>query len=206
MSEQNHDQQSQSPEGGATEFRQKSTRPENRDRPRRPGGHKPFNRHGRSGGRRPGGRFQRRDEAPDPKTLDLIKEIELQLKDSLHSYQVDHLSPLERKHIHRHFERSNGEYTTKTYRREDDYLLHVFPIGNLKRLAATKAQEALDSGEEVALPPMSNYERFIVHSALKEIEAIESNSVGEGEERHIQIRSKRFGRGLKKIVKKIKLF
>jgi hypothetical protein len=52
---------------------------------------------------------------------------------------------------------------------------------------------------------MSSYERFIVHNVLKEIDSIESSSVGEGAERHVEIQPQKFGRGLKKIIKKIKL-
>jgi predicted RNA-binding protein Jag len=85
-------------------------------------------------------------------------------------------------------------------------VLWIFPVANLKKFVGDKAQEALDRGEEVALPPMSNYERFIVHNVLKEFGSIETASVGEGAERHIEIHPKKFGRGLKKIVKKIKLF
>jgi hypothetical protein len=52
---------------------------------------------------------------------------------------------------------------------------------------------------------MSSYERFLAHEVLKDVESVESISVGEGAERHIQIQPKKFGRGLKKIIKKIKL-
>ena len=70
-----------------------------------------------------------------------------------------------------------------------------------------KAQELLDGGTETGkLPPMGSYERYIVHAALQDISGIETASHGEGSERYVQIVSKKFGRGLKKIAKRIKLF
>jgi len=53
---------------------------------------------------------------------------------------------------------------------------------------------------------MSSYERFVIHEALKDNDALKVESFGEGVERHIVIEPNLFGRGLKKIIKKIKLF
>jgi hypothetical protein len=53
---------------------------------------------------------------------------------------------------------------------------------------------------------MGNYERYIVHDCLKDVEGIETASFGEGNERRVEIRPIKFGRGLRKIMKKIKLF
>jgi predicted RNA-binding protein Jag len=120
--------------------------------------------------------------------------------------QLANLNSFERKQIHRHFDRRKPAFETKTYRGEgEESVLWVFPVANLKKFVEAKAKEALETDSEVALPPMSNYERFIVHTVLKELDSIESFSVGEGAERHIEIQPKKFGRGLKKIIKKIKL-
>ncbi len=135
----------------------------------------------------------------------LIADIEAKLQDSIKPEQIRGLNSFERKMIHRHFDH-NKEYQTRTYRDGDNYTLCVYPVGNLERLAQQKAQECLETGTEVDLPPMGSYERFIVHNALKDVAGVESVSHGEGPERHVQIVSKKFGRGLKKIVKKIKLF
>jgi hypothetical protein len=150
------------------------------------------------------GRFERTED--DPRINELIRETEQKLADSTQPVQLRNLNAVERKQIHRYFERQKPAFETKTYRGDDDMqVLWVFPVANLKKFAEARAQQAIATDSEVALPPMSSYERFIVHNVLKEIESIESFSAGEGAERHIQIQPKKFGRGLKKIIKKIKL-
>jgi len=64
----------------------------------------------------------------------------------------------------------------------------------------------LRSGQKVNLPPMSSYERFVIHDALKDMDSITANSFGENKDRHIVLEPKAFGRGLKRIIKKIRLF
>ncbi len=209
-------------EGASTpkEESYESTRPPRRDRDR----DRPYARGGRSGGeRRPYGERRRSYEEPqaeiDPRIAEMIRETEEKLSATYHPVQVENLNPFERKQFHQHFERRKSLYQTKTYRREEDHVLWVFPVANLKKFLEEKAQEAQTSGASVALPPMSNYERFLAHSLLKEIGTVETASAGEGEERHITIQPKKieiiqpekmeapsqFGRGLRKIAKKIKL-
>ncbi len=161
--------------------------------------------------RRPGryrpkaeGGFERAED--DGRTKELIQEIEQKLADAIQPLQLENLNSFERKQIHQYIERNKPEFETKTYRGEGEaHVLWVFPVANLKKFAQEKANEALATDSEVAFPPMSSYERFIVHDALKEVEGVEAVSVGEGAERHIEIQPKKFGRGLKKIMKKIKL-
>jgi len=96
---------------------------------------------------------------------------------------------------------------TKTYKiTEEEHELRLYPVANLRRHAEKKAEEATKTGQKVVLPPMSSYERFVIHEALKGNEAIKTHSDGEGEERHVVLEPELFGRGLKKIIKKIKLF
>jgi hypothetical protein len=167
-------------------------------------------RHGRHD-RRPGryrptgqGGFERTED--DPRINELIRETEQKLAESTQPVQLENLNALERKQIHRYFDRLKPAFETKTYRGEGEaQVLWVFPIANLKKFAQEKAKEALETDAAVALPPMSSYERFVVHDVLKEIESIEALSAGEGAERHIEIQPQKFGRGLKKIIKKIKL-
>ena len=142
----------------------------------------------------------------------MIRATEEKLADTYHPVQVENLNPFERKQFHRHFERRKSSYQTKTYRNEDNHVLWIFPVGNLKRFLLGKAQEVNASGESFALPAMSSYERFLAHSILKELGTVESTSAGEGEERHILIQPKKieppapsFGRTLRKVAKKIKL-
>jgi UDP-N-acetylmuramate: L-alanyl-gamma-D-glutamyl-meso-diaminopimelate ligase len=170
-------------------------RPEDRGRyDRRPGRYRP----------KAEGGFERAED--DGRIKAMIQEVEDTLKESIQPAQLPNLNAFERKMIHQYFERRQPEFETKTYRGDDDaHVLWVFPVANLKKFAQQKANEALETDTEVALPPMSSYERFIVHEALKECDGIEAVSAGEGPERHIEIHPKKFGRGLKKIMKKIKL-
>lgn len=147
-----------------------------------------------------------RDRQPSRQNINkIISDLEEKLKESITPESITGLNAFERRQIHRHFDH-NVDVQTRTYRDGDKFTLFVYPVGNIERFAREKAQEALESGEPVDLPPMGSYERYIVHNSLKEMNGIETVSQGEGGERHVQIVSKKFGRGLKKIVKKIKLF
>ncbi len=134
----------------------------------------------------------------------IISEVEEKLKDSIEPESLTGLNSFERKLVHRHFDH-NQEFQTRTYRDGEEFTLVIYPVGNIEKFAAEKAQESQDSGAEITLPPMGSYARYIVHSSLKEMAGVETLSHGEGHERHIQIVSKKFGRSLKRIVKKIKL-
>lgn len=125
--------------------------------------------------------------------------------DSIVPESLSGLNSFERKLVHRHFDHSTS-YETRTYRNGDKFTLCVYPVANIEKFAKDKAEESLQSGESVELPPMGSFERYIVHNALKDYSGVETASVGDGKERHVQIVSKRFGRGLKRIAKRIKLF
>jgi spoIIIJ-associated protein len=56
----------------------------------------------------------------------------------------------------------------------------------LRRIAEEAVAKAKDSGEDVALEPMSAYERKIVHDAVADLGLV-SESEGEGENRHIVV-------------------
>jgi len=60
----------------------------------------------------------------------------------------------------------------------------------LESMARDLAQKVIETGKEVEMANMSSYERRICHMVLTEIEGITSDSEGEGEMRHIVIRSK----------------
>lgn len=184
---------------------------ENQDRPHRrggdryrggrtQGGHSDRGRGGRPSDRRFG-----RSREDDERIQQIIRNAQKLLAESNQAVCLQDLNAFERKRVHQFFD-NKADYETKTYRDGEAYLLWIFPIGKLRQLAEEKAQEALDSGAEIDLPPMSNYERFIIHDALKSWESVETASFGEGAERHIRIIPVRFGRRLKKIVKKIKFF
>jgi len=58
----------------------------------------------------------------------------------------------------------------------------------LESMAKNCATKAIQTGRPVSLATMSSYERRICHMVLQEIEGIEEESVGEGEERHIVVK------------------
>ena len=64
----------------------------------------------------------------------------------------------------------------------------------LVTLAKKIANQVLSTGRNRVLEPMSPYERRIIHTAVQEIEGVESNSIGEGENRRVVIHAagKRF--------------
>lgn len=135
----------------------------------------------------------------------IIIDIQRKLRDNISPIELKDLSPFERKRIHAFFD-NKPEFKTRTYRDDaDGYIFRVYPVGNLKKFADEKVNEALEKRETIKLPPMGNFERFIIHDHLKDLEDIETTSQGENEERHIEIVPKKFGRTLKKIIKKIKL-
>jgi len=146
-----------------------------------------------------------RPRSEDKNIKKLLSDLEEKLQDSLEPESLEGLNSFERKLVHRHFDH-NPDYETRTYRDGDNYKLLVYPVGNITRFAQEKAQESVNQGAEVELPPMGSYERFVVHNALKEFAGVETVSEGDGHDRHVTIQCKKFGRGLKRIAKKIKLF
>lgn len=153
------------------------------------------------GERREWGQHDEKNE----KIEELIRNIRDELVDSIEPISITELNAFERKLIHNQFDDST-EITTKTYRISDDaYELRIYPIGNLKRYAQKKADEAVETRKKVVLSHMTSYERFVVHDYLKDLETVKTSSHGEGEERHIEIEPEVFGRGLKRIIRKIKL-
>ncbi len=135
----------------------------------------------------------------------LLTKIDKELEGSIEPISLTKLNAFERKLIHRHFDH-NPNVVTKTYRIGEVYELRVIPVGNLKKFAEQKAEEAIRTGEKIVLPHMSNYERYIIHETLKDWDNIKAESHGEGEDRHIEIEPEIFGRGLKRIIRKIRLF
>ena len=134
----------------------------------------------------------------------ILIEIQRQLRDSLEPYSVKNLNSYERKRIHSFFD-EREDFETKTYRREDLFVLKVFPVGNIQRRAKEKAEQVLETGDVYTFPYLPGYERFLVHNYLKDFKGIETKSIGEENERRLEIRPVKFGRTLKKIIKKIKI-
>lgn len=153
--------------------------------------------------------FQRRSGPREPlqdnhNIRGMIGEIEEKLQDAISPESISGLNSFERKLIHRHFDH-NKDFETRTYRNGDQYTLSVYPVGNIERYAREKAEESISTGSTVELPPMGSYERFIIHNCLQDVSGVETTSADEGRDRHVQIVCKRFGRGLKRIARKIRL-
>ena len=149
--------------------------------------------------------FRNKPDVDMGKIDSILIDIQRKLRDSLEPYTVENLNSFERKRIHSFFD-NKDDFETRTYRQEERYILKVIPIGNLKRLAKQNAEKVIETGETVVLPYVGNYERYVIHNYLKDFEGIETKSIGEDINRRLEIKPIRFGRSLKKIIKRIKLF
>lgn len=88
------------------------------------------------------------------------------------------------------------QYLTSLSAHKDSGFLKVtLNIGNyrekrertLNSLAQKIAAQVLSTGRNRTLEPMNPYERRIIHTAIQNIEGVESNSIGEGDNRRIVI-------------------
>ncbi len=65
--------------------------------------------------------------------------------------------------------------------------------GDLENRARYWAEEVKESSKEIELDPMPAWQRRIVHMVISEISGVETESVGEGAERHLVIRPAEVG-------------
>lgn len=151
--------------------------------------------------RRPGERRPRRRAQVDKKVQESIAHAEEVLQDSMQPVMIRGLTPFQRKQVHRHFEKTQ-EFKVKTYKEDTGFVMRIYPVGKLRRLAEQKAQEVLMKGEPEVLSPMGSFERFVVHDYLKDRDGVKTESFGEGEERHVEIHPL-YGRSLKKAKRKL---
>lgn len=61
---------------------------------------------------------------------------------------------------------------------------------DLKRQAEVWGKQVLETKEQVELEPQSPWQRRVVHMVIGEMEGVETESVGEGRDRHIIIKVK----------------
>ena len=61
---------------------------------------------------------------------------------------------------------------------------------NIERLIRQIAKEVQDTKLNVSLEPMNSYERRLVHTIISEYPELETESTGEGRERHVTIKYK----------------
>ncbi len=59
----------------------------------------------------------------------------------------------------------------------------------LTQRAQEFGKQVLESGKEMELEPQSAWQRRVVHMVISEMEGVESESAGEGRERHVVIKS-----------------
>lgn len=77
-------------------------------------------------------------------------------------------------------------------RRRADFLLDIDGYRRKRKEALTSlaqrmAHKAIERGRPITLEPMSAYDRRIIHMALRDVEEVYTNSVGEGSERRVRI-------------------
>ncbi len=85
--------------------------------------------------------------------------------------------------------------TSLSAHKEGGFLKVTLNIGNyrekrertLTNLASKVAAQVLATGRNRTLEPMNPYERRIIHTAIQEIPGVESNSIGEGDNRRIVV-------------------
>ena len=58
---------------------------------------------------------------------------------------------------------------------------------HLEEMARSRAREARSEGREVLLPAMDSRERWVVHNALKTVDGVRSERVGEGRLKRVKI-------------------
>ncbi len=68
---------------------------------------------------------------------------------------------------------------------------------DLTKCAKVWAEEVKESGKEMELEPMPSWQRRIIHLAIEEVEGVSSESIGDGRDRHLVIKT-----ALKKPTKK----
>ncbi len=61
---------------------------------------------------------------------------------------------------------------------------------SLESMAKRIREEVLASGEPSDLPPMTSFERRIIHACLSEFDDVTTESFGEGSERHVRVSPK----------------
>lgn len=60
--------------------------------------------------------------------------------------------------------------------------------GDLERRARVWAEEVLEKKQPVELDPMPSWQRRIIHMVIADVPGVESESIGEGKERHLVIK------------------
>ena len=84
--------------------------------------------------------------------------------------------------------RNNTEFGVKVNLDVSNYKLKK--MKNIERLVRDLIKEVKETKLSVSLEPMNSYERRLVHTIVGEYPELETESTGEGKERHVTIRYK----------------
>ena len=84
--------------------------------------------------------------------------------------------------------RNNSEFNIKANLDVSNYKLKK--MKNIERLVRDLIKEVKETKLSVSLEPMNSYERRLVHTIVGEYPDLETESTGEGKERHVTIRYK----------------
>ncbi len=115
---------------------------------------------------------------PEGKRVSIfLHEIELESFFPKLIWDMEHLVNL----IARRYNLENFVVDINNYRRERERLI--------VELAKAAARKALLNKEQVDLPVMNAYERRLIHMELSSRPDIKTESVGEGKERHVIVKS-----------------
>jgi len=147
---------------------------------------------------RPKPRYRSREPRQSDEQVDkAIADVQAALYDKLEPAIITSLNGFQRKQVYRFFEKT-CEFKVKAVRENDDYILKVYPLGQLRRIAEQKTQLVLMNGKPESLPPMDSYERFLIHDYLKDRDGVKTESSGViDKDRHVEIHPI-FGRTKKK--------
>ncbi|MSU76164.1 KH domain-containing protein [Patescibacteria group bacterium] len=118
-------------------------------------------------------------KARDDSTLDIETEDPSELIGH-HGEVIDALQHVLRVILHRNDQEAGFIVDVDGYR--------VKQHQKLQELAKEKATQVLETGEPATLPPMTSFERRLVHVELKEIDGVETESLGDGQGRRVMIK------------------
>jgi len=123
-------------------------------------------------------------EEADPSGESLVFNISLRESDILIGQYGVNLRALQ--HILRAMARKKTEEKLKFSVDVNDY--NKSKVGSLEDLAKNMAQQAINDKRPAVLRPMTAYERRIIHLALAENDEVQTESIGEGDERKVVVK------------------
>ncbi len=61
---------------------------------------------------------------------------------------------------------------------------------DLKKMAEEWGKQVLESGKDLELEPQSSWQRRVIHTVIGEMAGLQTESIGEGRDRHVVIKTK----------------